>query len=316
MSKLTMCIWPLITLIILGVTLFFNYTASTGLVSDLAVGEVADKYPLQLTPAGWTFTIWGFIYIWQGLWIIYVLYLTCKYEMNDIVFGKWFYIAYNFANICNGIWIIVWVNQYIIPAAILLVGIATGLIISGYIAHKYMFIAINKMATVNDTYGGVGNNDAQQQQQSPSQKNAKWLDNAKSIKPFIYAFALNGIPFYATWCVVASHLNVGIALKYEGGMTNTNASFLMLSILTCVILFYWYLDFYRFRNYLQYTYSPYIVLIVAFSGIISKGGLNTEERPSVVFTLILLIVAVIGTICKIIMGLSMRNKPVQSFQNV
>mmetsp|Transcript_36234 Transcript_36234/g.31970 ORF Transcript_36234/g.31970 Transcript_36234/m.31970 type:complete len:308 (-) Transcript_36234:242-1165(-) len=307
MSKL--CLWPIITLIVFGVALYFNYGAATGQFSDKDVGEVSDEYNLEITPASWTFSIWGFIYTWQAIWIIYVLYLTCKYDMNSIVFGKWFYIIYNIANICNGLWIIVWTNELIWPAAIFLPCIAAGLVISAYIAHKYMFVDSNTMIVNNgDNYGGVANNNRQSEY--------KWLDSAKSIRPLLYIFVLNGVPFYATWTVTASHLNIGIALCHKAGMTNTNASFLMLSILTCVILFYWYLDFYRLRQYLQYTYSPYIVLIVAFSGILSNGGLNTKERPSSAFVLALLIIACLGTIAKVVMGITLRNKPVQSFQNV
>ena len=49
MSKLKMCLWPLVTFIIFIAALFFNYTASTGLVSDLNVGEVSDKYELEIS---------------------------------------------------------------------------------------------------------------------------------------------------------------------------------------------------------------------------------------------------------------------------
>merc|ERR1712228_272420 len=251
----------------------------------------------------------GFIYTWQAIWIIYVLFLTCKYSMNDIIFGKWFYILYNVGNIFNGIWLIIWTNEYIVPAALCLICIAASLVSAAYIAHKYMFVHLSKMRRVDSNYGGVSDQDPDDENNKTTAP--KWLQQSKVIKPLIYVFVLNGVPFYATWTVVATHLNVGVALCYKGGMTNTNASILMLSILTCVILFYWFLDFYRFRNYLQYTYSPYIILIVAFCGILTNGGLDAEERPSSVFTLILLIVAVIGTICKVIMGVCMRSKPVE-----
>merc|ERR1712154_694231 len=162
-----------------------------------------------------------------ALWICYVLYLTLKYKMNQIVFGKWFYITYNVGNICNALWIIIWVNEYVIPAALLLILIASFLITSAYIAHKYIFIDTNKTITneqnQGDNYGAL----------APSDDNditPKWLSNSKSIKPLIYILVLNGIPFYATWCVVATHLNIGISLCYKGGMTNTAASFLMLSV--------------------------------------------------------------------------------------
>ena len=222
-----------------------------------------------------------------------------------IVFGIPFYILYNFANIGNVVWIVIWTNEYIWPAAILLPLIAISLLATAFIAHKYIFITLEN-ATMNSNYGGV----------ESDEENEQWINKSKSIRTLIYIFVLNGIPFYATWTVVASHLNIGIALCYKVGMTNTNASILMLSILTCVILFYWVLDFYRLRKYLRYTYSPYIVLIVAFTGSLTNGGLDVEERPASPFILALLITAVLGTIAKVIMGLIMCRRGVQSFQSV
>merc|ERR1712083_1087786 len=128
----------------------------------------------------------------------------------------------------------------------------------------------------------------------------------------LYMFVLNGIPFYATWCVVASHLNVGIVISHQFGMEDGDTPILMLSILTCVILSYWFLDFYYLRSYLQFTYSPYIVLIVAFTGILTNGGLDVDDRPSSPFVAALLIIAVLGTIAKVIMGICMRNQPAKS----
>jgi len=308
MSKIKMIMWPTFTLIIFAIALFFNYTASTGLVSDLDVGEVSDLFNLEITPAGWTFTIWGFIYIWQFLWMGYILYLTCKYEMDTVIFGKYFYFSYNIANVFNALWIIIWVNEHIVWAMICLLGITISLITSAYIAHKFVY-SLN--AKVVDTHYGTAAGTSSTDDEIP-----KWLKNSTFIKPLLSVSVLNGIPFYATWCVVASHLNVGIVLCYKAGMTNSNASILMLSVLLCVILFYWFLDFYYLRSYLQNTYSPYIVLIVAFTGIVTNGGVDSDDRASSPFALALLIIAGLGTIAKVIMGICMRNKPNGVLQNV
>lgn len=321
MSRFQNIVWPCFTLFMFAVALFFNYTASTGLVSDLDVGEVSDEYPLEITPAGWTFSIWGFIYIWQAVWIVFTLILTCKYDMDRIFFGKWFWAAYNAANACNAIWLVIWVNELVIPAAISLVCITIGLITAAYLAHKYLFAASFQVGAdpsyqeaTTPSYGGVDST----VQQADSEAFPKWLTGSRTIRLWLYATVCNGIPFYATWCVVASHLNVGIALCHKTGLglSETATSFLMLSILTCVILTYWYCDFVRFRMQLRYTYSPYAVLIVAFLGVLTNGGLDTEERPSSAFTLALLILAGLGTVAKVVMGVLMRNMPTQTLQSV
>merc|ERR1712106_207512 len=99
-------------------------------------------------------------------------------------------------------------------------------------------------------------------------------------------------------------------------MDNGDTSILMLSILTCIILSYWFLDFYYLRSYLQFTYSPYIVLIVAFTGILTNGGLDVDDRPSSPFVVALLGIAVLGTIAKVVMGICMRNQPAKILQTV
>ncbi len=34
-------------------------------IYENTTGEISDKYPLEITPADWTFSIWGFIYAYQ-----------------------------------------------------------------------------------------------------------------------------------------------------------------------------------------------------------------------------------------------------------
>jgi len=318
MAKLQMILWPVFTILMFGVALFFNYTASTGLVSDLDVGEVSDKYPIEITPAGWTFSIWGFIYIWQALWIVYTLYLTCKYgnEMSSIVFGKYFWFSYNVANLCNALWLIIWVNELVIAAAVTLPLIAAGLVTSAVIAHKFLY---ELDVTNPQSYDGYGT--AADSSPRSSEDGEKWLTSSKWTRMGLYIAVCNGIPFYATWTVVASHLNVGIALVHGGehALSESAASFLMLSILTVVILAYWFCDFYRFRFALRYTYSPYAVLLIAFAGVVTneeKGGLDVENRPSSAFALALLVLAALGTVAKVVMGVLMRNTPNQTLQSV
>merc|ERR1719242_2032825 len=115
-----------------------------------------------------------------------------------------------------------------------LLGITISLITAAFIAHKFVYSLNAKVVDTN--YGTAGAGTSSTVDETP-----QYLKNSTSIKPLLDAFVLNGIPFYATWCVVASHLNVGIVLVYKAGLTNSNACFLMLSVLLCVILFYWFL---------------------------------------------------------------------------
>jgi len=256
------------------------------------IGSAADGVRIEISPAGWTFAIWGLIYIWQAAWIIYVLVLTCKYEMESVIFGKWFYVWYSLGNIISFIWAWVWTEGYLWWAAVFILGIAIPLLVAAYIALAYMHRVARTV--VSDNYGM-----------------SKWLANSSTIKGLLYGLVLNGVCFYATWCVVASHVGWGIALVHAAGYDDSTVCFLMLSILTAIILVYWFLDFYYLRSYLKYTYSPYAVLIWAFTGIFTNGGLDVEKRATSPFVLALLIIAVLGTIAKVIMGIVLRNEPVK-----
>jgi len=42
--------------------LILNYLAATGILGGVQTGEISDKYPTLITPAGYAFTIWSLIY--------------------------------------------------------------------------------------------------------------------------------------------------------------------------------------------------------------------------------------------------------------
>ncbi|MCO6510141.1 MAG: tryptophan-rich sensory protein [Aridibacter famidurans] len=51
--------------------LIFNYLAATGILNDTDTGAVSDRYPTQITPAGYAFSIWSLIYLGLLLFVVY-----------------------------------------------------------------------------------------------------------------------------------------------------------------------------------------------------------------------------------------------------
>lgn len=51
--------------------LIFNYLAATGILNDTDTGAISDRYPTQITPAGYAFSIWSLIYLGLLLFVIY-----------------------------------------------------------------------------------------------------------------------------------------------------------------------------------------------------------------------------------------------------
>lgn len=61
-------------LIIFVIVLIFNFLTGTGRINDLSQAEVSAMYPTKITPAGFTFSIWGIIYILLFISLFYMLF--------------------------------------------------------------------------------------------------------------------------------------------------------------------------------------------------------------------------------------------------
>lgn len=92
------------------------FTSSTGNISDI--------YSIEITPAGWTFSIWGIIYVFQALWIIYVLISICRPGIgggplykNPVIVSALFLVVYSLNMGLNITWLIVW-DRMILEAAL------------------------------------------------------------------------------------------------------------------------------------------------------------------------------------------------------
>merc|ERR1712129_253970 len=103
--------------------------------------------------------------------------------MPRIVFGKYFWFLYNIANLCNALWLIIWVNELVIFAAITLPLIAFGLVASAAIAHKYLFLANGAEPVSPDSYGAADDSS----QSSDSSEDMKWLNESHSTRLWLYA---------------------------------------------------------------------------------------------------------------------------------
>lgn len=92
-------------------TLVMNYAAGTGALYKLSIGEISDRYPTLLTPAGWAFSIWGLIYLLLILFTGYQWFAWTKGKNEDSLkpTGLWFMLA----NLANALWVIVWLNEWL-----------------------------------------------------------------------------------------------------------------------------------------------------------------------------------------------------------
>lgn len=110
-------------LVITGLTIFSNYYFPKK--EGKSIGDVSDKYGLPVTPAGWTFSIWGLIYS-------SLAYISYKHLKGDFEWSDKSIALYALSGICNALWISKWIKEDIKSSQYLLYGISLSLLLLWY----------------------------------------------------------------------------------------------------------------------------------------------------------------------------------------
>lgn len=88
--------------------LLLNTLANALPLNGYNTGELSDRYPNFFVPAGFTFSIWGVIYLLLIVFIVYQLRSWWKKQDVDLSFvqkiGPWFFISC----LANASWILAW----------------------------------------------------------------------------------------------------------------------------------------------------------------------------------------------------------------
>jgi len=106
-------------------TIIINSLSNTSLIGANTVGEISDVYPTFFTPAGYVFAIWGIIY---ALLLVFSIYQAFPKQQNAPFLEK-ISIYYILCSVANIIWIVLWVNNYILFSTILMFLLLISLII-------------------------------------------------------------------------------------------------------------------------------------------------------------------------------------------
>ncbi len=109
-------------------TIVVNALANALPINGLNTGELSDMYPNLFVPAGFTFSIWGLIYLWLAVFVTYgiISAFSKKQSMDEWVakIGPWFLIQALF----NGAWIFAWHYQIVWLSLLIMLGILGSLI--------------------------------------------------------------------------------------------------------------------------------------------------------------------------------------------
>ncbi len=234
-----------IATVVLVVMFIVNGLAASPNAAEVGLGNgttaVSNEHCVEITPAGWTFSIWGVIYSWQALWIVYGWSFVFRpFFPRSIVFLT--YNFYTIANLFNIIWSYLWGNDY---AQV------------GYPIIALFSIALYSTISVQAIW---------LYRMTPT------LMTRKSYKIDLYVtrfLVLNGIFVYATWLTAATELNFAILLQDYIGYTSQTAATAALSVLSVVIVLYFVLENTILDRFLRFVFIVYPVLIWALSGILS-----------------------------------------------
>jgi len=223
-------------------------TIDTGIFTQ-PTANVSATYTLAITPAGWTFAIWGVIYTYMIIWMIYSLTLLCTKTENGYLYccpallPPTFFMSYMVNLVFNMSWLILFDREMLWWALL-------AAFIMPLTAYTSIFISMKSVS-----------------------EHSEELIRQGLRKQILYVIGMvqNGIGMYAAWLTVAFVLNLCMVLIYYLGNDNMVASSWGLGILAFFVVFYAWLDLIKFENSFRYIYTPYMVWIWALYGIIYEN---------------------------------------------
>ena len=264
---------------IIGVDRYHMYTFFFPGVFYNSTGSVSDKFPTDITPTGWTFSIWGVIYAWQALFLVYSLSTICRKGFNDAY-------LYHDPEICPGIiyllyvinmglnitWLFLWDRQYFIPSFVVIALTPFTL----FVMLVFSCRAVLKHG-LELTKAGM--------------KKEIWL-----IRILVH----NAFGIYATWTSIATLLNLSIMLTHvsEISLQKETSTTISLVILIVEILLFSFFDIILLDRYIRYLFTPYLVIPVALVGILVKNW--SQDKRNSILTMTLLAASAILLAMKIV----------------
>ncbi|RUS83023.1 hypothetical protein EGW08_009211 [Elysia chlorotica] len=254
--------------------------AGDGVIFKNTTGELSDYYYTAITPAGWTFSIWGFIYTWQALWVIYSLVNICrkgpggKPAFSNPEFIPPVLLALAATTSCLGVaWLISFDRLELEVAFVALLLYSLGMYASLFFSYRALDRASPYLVQQGRT-------------------TEIWLTRG---------LVHNGLAIQGTWVSVATLLNLAMVLTYSGNeiASADDAGTVSLCVLALEIAVFAATDLLFLDRWSRYTLTPYAVLIVALSGSLAKN--YTAGARNSVFTIVLLTAACVLAVVKVCM---------------
>ncbi|XP_062843930.1 uncharacterized protein si:dkey-29d8.3 [Trichomycterus rosablanca] len=269
-NNIARVILVIFSLLVYIVTLTINALAGSGKGPFLhKTGNVSGMYETEITPAGWTFSIWGLIYTWLLLMILYLLSWLCRRDPTGrtlsslAVLPNGFFLFWVVNMVLNSTWLLLWDRQLMIAALIILALIA----FTNYLTIFFSCVGLKK--------------------------HGAWLKHNHPKDLYcINILVQNGIAAYATWTTIATLLNLAVVLN-TASVSLTNAATVSLSILLLEVIVWFVVENFVIEQHVRYILTIYPVIIYALTGSLSKHYDPAAPSRNAVFTAVLLALACI-----------------------
>lgn len=115
-----------LNLLSFGLAIFMNYLFSRGFEGRKSVGEISNAYPVDITPAGFTFAIWGLIYL--GLTILCIQLVKEAVQSSNPGISEKLGPLFILSNIFNAAWIYFWTSEMLLTSVVVIVALLISLV--------------------------------------------------------------------------------------------------------------------------------------------------------------------------------------------
>lgn len=120
-------ILSIINLLAFILMIYVNYLSGTGKINDISAGGVSSQYPTLFTPAGFTFSIWGLIYLFNFIFSVRLFWMAMTgSKENDLEKLLKYFILSCILNIS---WIYSWHYDLMTVSVLLMLGLLITLIL-------------------------------------------------------------------------------------------------------------------------------------------------------------------------------------------
>ncbi|XP_075934802.1 uncharacterized protein LOC142934211 [Anarhichas minor] len=242
-------------------------------------GNVSARYETDITPAGWTFSIWGVIYTWLSLMVIYITTYVFRGSWAQCLMPYTLYLCWLSNLVMNIIWLLLWDRESMLAALVVLILMT----IANYTALFFC-------CSATDYYG-------------------LWLQTYHRKDLYCLRILVqNGLALYTTWTSIASLINFSLVL-HLWGVARSTAATASLCILFAEVVAWFLLENWVLDRWVRNILTVYPVVIVALVGNVFRHFNPADPTPNSVFMVALLVLAcvlLVSRLCTVIWRNSRR----------